>query len=95
MGDYQSQSRKTDTAKNLEEFLDGFTHSDFSYGFDSVVASLEDVAEKVDEDATDLEQRIDELEDALRDAKDSIAELEKERDELQDQIDAGFEVIRP
>lgn len=91
MANYRSVPRNTDTAKNLEEFLDGFGYEDFSYGFESVVASLEEIAEKVDDDAKDLEDRISDLEGQLEEANNTIISLSETNEDLTDQLNVAFE----
>ena len=76
MAEYTAYSRNTEAAKHLEHFLDNFSKSDFSDGYDSLVTQLDDIAGEIDDMATALEDRIKDLEDENKELKDQVEELE-------------------
>ena len=79
MSEYTSKSRNTEAARELEIFLDNYSKAEFAEGYDSLVSTLEDVAESVDSIVGDLESEIGELQQEILDLKNQIEQLEEEQ----------------
>lgn len=79
MSEYTSKSRNTEAARELEIFLDNYSKAEFAEGYDSLVSTLEDVAESVDSIVGDLESEISELQQEILELKNQIEQLEEEQ----------------